>query len=172
MMDAFHDRFAELFRANYDRLFRYLDRQGGDPELAGDVVQEAFVRLYRRGSLPDDPEAWLLSVAMNLFRNARSQRSRRRRLLTVERGQRAVGDSPPVPDQAAEAGQTSARVRAVLDRLQERERQLLLLRAEGYGYREIARALELNEASVGTLLARAKQSFRDLYTDSAYASRH
>lgn len=170
MKDAFHDRFAALFRANYDRLFRYLDRQGGDAELAGDVVQEAFMRLYRRGSLPDDPEAWLLSVAMNLFRNARSQRSRRRRLLTVERGGGAVGDAPSAPDREAESGEARARVRAVLDRLPERERQLLLLRAEGYGYREIARALELNEASVGTLLARAKKAFRDLYAPSAHAS--
>lgn len=170
MKDSFHDRLAGLFQANHDRLFRFLDRQGGDPDLAEDVVQDAFVRLYRRGSLPDQPEAWLVSVAMNLFRNARSQRSRRRRLLTVERGGRAVGDAPPAPDREAESGEARARVRAVLDRLPERERQLLLLRAEGYGYREIAHALELKEASVGMLLARAKQAFRDLYTDSAHAS--
>lgn len=37
---------------------------------------------------------------------------------------------------------------------------MLLLRAEGYSYRDIASALELNEASVGTLLARAVRAFR------------
>lgn len=170
MKDTFHDRVVELFRANHDRLFRFLDRQGGDPELAADVVQEAFVRLYGRGTLPEHPEAWLISVAMNLFRNACSQRSRRRRLLTVERGGRTTGDPPPPPEQAAVASEARERVRAALERLPERERQLLLLRAEGYGYREIARALELNEASVGTLLARAKQAFRDVYEEPAHAS--
>jgi RNA polymerase sigma factor (sigma-70 family) len=170
MNDAFHERFTGVFLASYERLFRYLDRQGGDPELARDLVQDAFVRLYRRGALPDDPEAWLLSVSMNLFRNACSKRSRRRRLLTVERGQRAAADSPAAPDMALETGETEARVRAALEHLPERERQLLLLRAEGYSYREIARALELNEASVGTLLIRAKHAFRGLYTDSADAS--
>ena len=40
---------------------------------------------------------------------------------------------------------------------------MLLLRAEGYGYRDIAAALGLHEASVGTLLARAKGAFREAY---------
>lgn len=47
----------------------------------------------------------------------------------------------------------------------ERDQQLLLLRAEGYSYRDIAVALELNEASVGVLLARAKRAFREKYEE-------
>jgi RNA polymerase sigma-70 factor (ECF subfamily) len=54
-------------------------------------------------------------------------------------------------------------VRSAIDRLPERERRLLMLRAEGYAYRDIAAALELNEASVGTLLARAKRMFVESY---------
>jgi RNA polymerase sigma-70 factor (ECF subfamily) len=46
----------------------------------------------------------------------------------------------------------------------------LLLRAEGYSYKEIAEALMIQEASVGTLLARAKRAFRELYEDQADAS--
>jgi DNA-directed RNA polymerase specialized sigma24 family protein len=42
----------------------------------------------------------------------------------------------------------------------------LLLRAEGYSYRDIATALDLNEASVGTLLARAVRAFRESYGDA------
>jgi DNA-directed RNA polymerase specialized sigma24 family protein len=38
---------------------------------------------------------------------------------------------------------------------------LLLLRAEGLSYRELADALGIAEASVGTLLARAKTQFRE-----------
>jgi DNA-directed RNA polymerase specialized sigma24 family protein len=38
---------------------------------------------------------------------------------------------------------------------------MLLMRYEGFSYREIATALDLHEASVGTLLARAKEQFRD-----------
>ena len=46
---------------------------------------------------------------------------------------------------------------------------MLLLRAEGYGYRELAAALDLNESSMGTLLARAKRAFREAYEGSAHA---
>jgi RNA polymerase sigma factor (sigma-70 family) len=50
--------------------------------------------------------------------------------------------------------------RTALDSLPLRDRQLLLLRYEGYSYRELASALDLTETSVGTLLARAKDAFR------------
>jgi RNA polymerase sigma-70 factor (ECF subfamily) len=40
---------------------------------------------------------------------------------------------------------------------------MLLLQAEGYSYRDIAAALELHEASVGTLLARARRAFLTAY---------
>jgi len=52
----------------------------------------------------------------------------------------------------------------------ERERRLLLLRSEGFSYRDIAAALELNEASVGTLLARARTAFREIYKEASDAS--
>jgi RNA polymerase sigma-70 factor (ECF subfamily) len=161
---------VELFHTHFHRLVRYLDRLSGDPELASDLAQEAFVKLLRRGALPDHPEAWLITVAMNLFRNARSTRARRRRLLTTARVEATLGDPMPGPGQLVEATDERERVRAAIDRLGERERQLLLLRAEGYGYRDLAAALGLHEASVGTLLARAKRAFREAYERSADAS--
>lgn len=167
---SFHEQFVELFQTHFHRLSRYLDRLSGEPDLAADLAQEAFVRLYRRGSAPDAPGAWLITVATNLFRNARSTSARRARLLTPARGEGVAADPPPAPGEEAEAAESRGRVRAALERLSERERQLLLLRAEGYSYRELAVALELNEGSVGTLVARAKRAFRDLYEDATDAS--
>lgn len=163
---SFRERFVELFDAHYPRLFRVMDRLSGEPELASDVVQEAFVRLYRRGSFPDAPEAWVISVAMNLFRNERTTHQRRLRLLTPARGARTLGDAPPAPDEAVGAEDERRRVRRALDRLPERERRMLLLSAEGYRYREIAAALRLKETSVGVLLARARRAFKKTYEDS------
>ncbi|MEN8375569.1 MAG: sigma-70 family RNA polymerase sigma factor [Gemmatimonadota bacterium] len=157
--------FRALFDEHYQRLFRYFQRQAGDAELAADVVQEAFIRLYRRGAPPDDPVAWLITVASNLFRNARGTRSRRLRLLSTERSARALGDPPESPDAKVTGAREAAAVRKALDVLGERDRQILLLRAEGYRYGEIATALALNEASIGTLLARAKRAFRTAYEE-------
>jgi RNA polymerase sigma-70 factor (ECF subfamily) len=167
---AFHVQVARLFAAHFHRLYRVLDRLSGDPELAADLAQDTFVRLYRRGSLPDRPDAWLISVAMNLFRNAAASRSRRRRLLTLARGEAVHSDPEPPPDSASGSDELRAAVRTALDRVAERDRKLLLLRAEGYSYHDIAAALELNQASVGTMLSRAVQAFRAVWENGTHGS--
>lgn len=154
-----------MYEAHFPRLFRYLDRLSGDTALAADLAQEAFVRLYGRGAPPDDATAWLMTVAMNLLRNAKSTEARRVRLLGSARGEATLSDPPPQPGDAMETADVRRRVRAALDRLPERDRQLLLLRSEGYRYQELAAALDLNAASVGVLLARAKRAFRAAYEE-------
>jgi RNA polymerase sigma factor (sigma-70 family) len=164
---SFEAEFVAVFEANHPRVFRVLDRLSGDADVAADLVQEAFVRLYRRGSLPDSPGAWLVSVAMNLFRNMRTAKSRRLRLLTPSRAEGMHADAAPSPSDSAESHDAQHRVRRAMQRLDERNRRMLLLRAEGYRYREIAIALAINEASIGTLLARAQREFRLRYEEDA-----
>jgi RNA polymerase sigma-70 factor (ECF subfamily) len=170
MTAPFQDEFVALFERQFPRLFRFLDRVSGDADLAADLAQEAFVKLHERGAMPDAPEAWLVTVAMNLFRNIRSMRARRGRLLTTARAESVLADAPRSPADAAVGDDERARVRRALDRLSERERQILLLHAGGYRYREIADALDLHEASIGTLLARAKRAFRDACGEPGRAS--
>jgi RNA polymerase sigma-70 factor (ECF subfamily) len=165
----FHDDFVARFETGFPRLFRFLDRLSGDPELAADLAQEAFVRLYRRQSLPDAPDAWLITVAMNLLRNARSTSRRRLRLLGPILAEQSHSDPAPPTDAAALRGEVQGAVRAVLEGMEERDRQLLLLCAEGFSYRDMAKALGLHEASVGSLLARARQSFRERYRSTPHA---
>ena len=160
---TFRAAVEELFATHFPRVFRIVNRLSGEPDLAADVAQEAFVRLYERGSLPDTPVAWVITVALNRFRNRAAKQSRRLRLLTADRAARVLSDPPPSPARAADGAEARCQVRAALARLPERERQMLLLCAEGYRYRDIAAALNINEASVGTLLARAKRAFRDAY---------
>lgn len=164
---SFDTVFTELFDAHFERVYRYLNRLSGDPDLAADVAQEAFVRLYERQSLPEAPIAWLITVAMNLLRNAATRRARWNRLLTVDRAEAVLADPPLSPAEAAAAGDTRQRVRAALDALAERDRSMLLLCAEGFSYREIAQAVGVNETSVGTLLARAKRAFHVAYGGEA-----
>jgi RNA polymerase sigma-70 factor (ECF subfamily) len=170
MSRSFDDDFVALFNGHFQRLYRYLDRLSGDPDLAADLAQEAFIKLHRRGSLPDAPGAWLVTVAMNLFRNAYATRERRAHLLKIVPAAASFADRSVSPEVATESRDLEQRVRAALGGMPERERQMLLLRAEGYSYREIADALHLQEASVGTLLARAKRAFREIYEDRADAS--
>ena len=73
------------------------------------------------------------------------------------------------PVERFDALRLQAKVREALSRLSLRERELLLLRAEGYSYRDLAAVLELNQASVGTLLARAKRTFEKVYEEVEHA---
>jgi RNA polymerase sigma factor (sigma-70 family) len=162
--------FSELFEREFPRLFRYLDRLSGEPDLAADLAQEAFVRLNDRREMPDHPPLWLITVALNLFRNVKTTRSRRRRLFTATQVDATLADPSPDPAENVQAEETRAQVRRAIDRLDDRDRQLLLLRAEGYSYRDMATVLGLNENSVGTLLARAKRAFREAYGEDVHAS--
>jgi RNA polymerase sigma factor (sigma-70 family) len=54
-------------------------------------------------------------------------------------------------------------VRAALDTLTERDREALLLKAEGFNYEEIAEALGLAKGAVGTTLARARRRLVESY---------
>ncbi|MDQ3698906.1 MAG: sigma-70 family RNA polymerase sigma factor [Gemmatimonadota bacterium] len=166
---SFDDRFRREFEQRHPSLYRYLARLSDDPALAADIAQDAFVRLYQRRSMPDDPGAWLFAVANNLIRNQWHGRKRRARVLSADRGTFAIADPPPAPDALAEAADRQRFVRAALDTLSTRDRELLLLRYEGHSYRELAIVLGLTETSVGTLLARAKSAFRRALGEGLHA---
>jgi RNA polymerase sigma factor (sigma-70 family) len=166
MPDAsFEDDFRRLFDGQFRSLFRYLDRLSGDPALAADLAQETFVRLYRRGSMPEVPRAWLAAVAGNLLRDDRRTAARRQALTGAAVNQGRLDDTRSAPDEEVLAHERRAMVRGALDALPDRERRILLLRYEGASYREIARALELTESSVGTFLARARRAFQSAYEE-------
>ena len=167
---SFDDLFREEFSRRFASLFGYLDRLSGDPDLAADIAQEAFLRLYRRGAMPDNTGSWLAVVARNLFHNARAKSTRRRRLLSAGHLWPAGAAVNPSPEADLEATRKRQAVRAALDGLPEREREMLLLRYSGHSYREIATILSLNETSVGTLLARAKEDFRQALEDHGDAT--
>jgi RNA polymerase sigma factor (sigma-70 family) len=160
---AFEADFRAAFGERHAELFRVIDRYLGDASLASDIVQETFVRLYRRGTMPDDLRAWLVSVALNQARDEQRTRARRLRLLRRRAPEEHMGDAAPSPEDDVLSAERRTLVRRALDTLPQRDRALLLLREEGYSYRELAVALEIVEASVGTLLARAKVAFRRAY---------
>ena len=156
----FSDAVAALYHARFESLFRYLDRLTGDADLAKDIAQDTFVRLYRRGALPDDTRAWLATVATNLVRDHQRQARRRAELVAQYAADTAQPNEPPAADAGVLVQEARSRVRAALDTLPDRDRVLLLLRHEGYSYRELARAVNVAEGSVGTLLLRATRTFR------------
>jgi RNA polymerase sigma factor (sigma-70 family) len=167
---TFESEFRAVFAARLPELVRYLDRLSGDPALASDIAQETFVRLFERGALPADVRAWLATVANNLFRDERRRVARRQLLLARRSPEHTLGDPPPAPDVALLDEEGRAAVRAALDCVPERDRRLLLLRHEGYSYRELATTFDIVETSVGSRLARARAAFSRALDGRADAS--
>ena len=147
---------GDLFEAHYDALHRYLVRLFGDEDVAEEASQEAFVRLVERSPTNlSEPRAWLYTVATNVARDHVRTRALRERKL--EEGADAIPKPRLSPDPAEQLDRSTRRaaVRRALDRLEERDRTVLLLREEGFRHREIAEAVGTTTKSVGTMIARA-----------------
>lgn len=149
--------FNALFDSVYPALFRYCNRMLGDPDQAEDLAQEAFFRLLDRGAEGTDAglRSWLFRVATNLARDRSRTRETRRRILS--------GFPPPEPisgpDTNLDREEEIQRVRQALEVLSDRDKEMLLLRQEGFTYKEIADLTGVSHRSVGTILARAFKRF-------------
>lgn len=148
--------FDAVFAKLYPSLFRYLQRLTGDDDVAEDIAQESFVRLLRQPLPEEEIRPWVFTVAMNLVRDRARKSERRQRLLVSAPN---LVTRTPLPDEDMERTELIASVRQILDRLPERDQQLLLMREEGFKYDEIARVIGVAPASVGTLIARALKKF-------------
>ena len=149
-----------LFRAQFDRTARIIARVVGDPARSEELAVEAFVKLWRNPQAHNAiAEPWLYRTAVRLGLDELRRQTRRTRyenLLARVRG-------TPTPEEIHSATEERDRVRQVLSTIPPRQAELLLLRSQDLSYAEVAAALDLNPASLGTLLSRAQQSFRKEY---------
>ena len=150
---------AQLFEQYYASLVRMLYRRTGDRDRAEDLAQETFARAV--AAPPNNPRPWLFAVALNLVREDGRRavtRGRRLELLKAEQG-----EPTNAPDVEMERREETERVRVALATLNERDREALLLRAEGFDYEEIAATLGLAKGAIGTTLARARRRLVEAY---------
>lgn len=161
--EAFTEEFRRIFAEEFESLYRYLCRLTGDPAMAADTAQEAFVRLYQRGERPREARAWLAAVSNNLVRDEHRRTTRRRNLREAHPTMFVYAEPDPPADEELVVRERREKVKQALDRIPERYREALLLRQEGYSYREIASALDYRASGVGKLIVRATQAFRVAY---------
>ena len=153
--------FDELFLRYYSRIYDVLFRLTGDPAQADDMAQETFIRLYRQPPAAEREHnvgGWLYRVAVNLGYNA-LRAARRRAAYELAADREPVAD----PEAVTEQRQERLRVQAALAELAPQQAQLLMLRHAGLSYKELAEALDVAPASIGTLLARAERAFEARY---------
>ena len=149
-----------MFDQYHASLVRLLYRRTGDRDRAEDLAQEVFVRALE--TPPTNPRPWLFAVALNLARDDGRRALRQGRRLETLRAE-SEGMAAEAPDADLEREERIAAIREALGQLSEKDREALLLKAEGFGYAEIASALGLAQGAVGTTLARARRRLVESY---------
>lgn len=152
----------DLYAATFRRALLLL----GDRHEAEDAAQEAVTRLLGQGKgTVKNPGAWLRQVVSRLAFDAFRRGQRAQGLLPsdAQLADAATQEAPPDPAQVMVEHEQARLVRSALDRLSPRDRLILLLRAEGLSYKEIAQAARCRPGSVGTLLARAERRCKEQY---------
>ena len=142
----------------YGSLVRMLYRRTGDSGRAEELARETFARAA--ATLPEHPRPWLFAAALNLVREDGRRTAQRRRTLELMPDDDSQAEAS---DAELERRDDAAAVRAALSTLGDRDREALLLKAEGFTYAEIADTLGLTKGSVGATLARARRRLVEAY---------
>jgi RNA polymerase sigma-70 factor (ECF subfamily) len=171
------EQFEKLALEQMDTLYRVAGRLTHDPERAGDLVQETYLRAFRSRDAFELQEhgirPWLLRIMRNLHLS-KADRDRRQPVAVDGETLDAMNASAPRPGDAAATGdlesagpapavpldweQLDERLKAALENLQEEYQMVLLLWAvEDLSYKEIADVLDIPIGTVMSRLHRARQ---------------
>ena len=171
---------TEAFRLLVERhsrdVFRLAFRMTGNEHDAEDVVQETFLKAYRKLSAFEERSqfgSWVHRIAANCAYDL--LRARVRRDDRLERTEGLEGDrtltvpaDDPSPERLVAGGEVRRRLRAALARMSALERSAFTLRhVEGMSIAEISRALDLDASAAKQSVFRAVRKLRDALADEA-----
>lgn len=154
--------FDLLVRRHLDPLYRHASRMVGDPDAAADLVQETFVRGYRKLDSCRDPGrvgSWLHRICANLCRD---------HLRDPRRDERSLDAAGPVsggssPQREAERRDVSGALEAALASLPVEQREAFLLKhLEGRTYPEMAEILDASVSALKMRVHRARDELQRL----------
>ncbi len=153
-MDKEH--FKYLFDTYFDAIRNYLYFRSGNAELATDIAQECFMRVWeKRDSFKDPPvKALLYKIANDLFI------SKYRKDLVAQSyiANTRQYDETESPEEILEYKELNRRYEFALTQLSEKQRVVFLMsRNEGYKYAEIAERLNLSVKAVEKRMKHALQ---------------
>jgi RNA polymerase sigma-70 factor (family 1) len=155
------EAFGTLLRERWRALVLYCARVLDASDVAEDIAQEAFIRLWEnrsRWKRRSSARALLYTIARNLALNERkasSARARRAAQWIV------LSARAPATDQRAEAGEFRLALQRAIDELPARKREVVMLsRFDGLSRSEIASVTGLSEQTVANYLTAALTSLR------------
>jgi RNA polymerase sigma-70 factor, ECF subfamily len=145
---------------HFDRLYRAAWALCGSRERAEDLIQDTYVRVLSRPRFlrNDDDLGYLLRVLRNTFISQQRAARRRPQLTSVDELERFADPAAPQPHRIAEARLVFEIVAALPPHYRD---VVVAVDVVGLSYDEAARALSIQEATVGTRLFRGRQKVAD-----------
>lgn len=168
---AQREDFLRVFLSQRPRMEAMVQRRVGCRATAADLVQELFLRFWKRPQSPvEELGSYLLRSARNLaIDHLRGEDSRGRTLSVLLPDE---DEAQPSPEQAVQAGAELARIEAALRALPERTRHVFLLsRVHGRTYGEIAEAMGVTRSAVEKHMMRALDACKASLEPAAAAPR-
>lgn len=168
------EAFNQLMQRHEKTVVNLVYRFTGNREIAHDLAQEVFLRIYRASSRFEARAkffTYLYKVTLNLCRNQRAK-AMRRQTTSLNATRRGRGDEElPLKELEDPTGsaeeqvsrlELAAMVREAVDTLPDQQREAVVLqRFHGLAYEEIAEALNLSIPAVKSRIHRAKLNLRD-----------
>ena len=167
------DAFLRTFLARREQMEAVRRRRVGCRATAADLIQELFLRFWRRPSAPlEDLGSYLIRSAHNLaIDHLRSEGARNRHEAGLHAEQ--CGERSASPDAGLEASSDLRRVDAALRALPERTRHIFLLnRIHGQTYGQIARSMALSQSAVEKHMMRALEACKASVIDTPAGPSH
>jgi RNA polymerase sigma-70 factor (ECF subfamily) len=157
------EAFAALYRKYVTDVFRYCYRKLQDRENAEDATSQIFLNAYRAlPTLRGKPfRPWLFSIAHNVVIDAYRRNNPMGASLD---GMEDWADPAESPEGIAIEHERRDVVRALLDQLPRRDRDVMELRLAGLNGLEIAQTLHCSAGAVRTAHYRALERLRQLMT--------
>ncbi|MGH9528937.1 MAG: RNA polymerase sigma factor [Terriglobales bacterium] len=173
------EKFDEIILLHQRRVYRVIWLLVKDPDVAGTLTQECFLRAYQkrsgfRGECRID--TWLLKIAVNLVRDHCKNRRHSfwKKLVGLDQTEESCSGyatDAPSPERTLLAREQLAEVWRTVDFLPDQQRTIFLLRfAEELPLMEIADILRLQLGTVKAQLFRATGKVREAVKET-YANR-
>ena len=156
-----NEEFTMIFNEHYRGLCHFLEcLLAGRSEVAQEIAQESFLRLYRQDDLPaEEARFWLYRVARNLALNELGRDKTRHKFFG--RVNEIFRRKLPSPEENLEHAERREIILELLKSLPEHQRAALILREhEEMSYREIAHVLNVTESKVKVDIFRARTVMR------------
>ncbi|NIJ40667.1 RNA polymerase sigma-70 factor (ECF subfamily) [Parvibaculum indicum] len=156
-MTAWRDRVAQLFVNHHRRLEAMVTRRVHNREVASELVQDVFSRVFKsgsRGSLDADTKV-LYAAARNAATEHLRTEWRRDRIMDRIQPQQLACETP-TPEQVFEGRSELEALNGALEELSTRCREIFILhRVEGVPNAEIAARFDISVSAVEKHIARA-----------------